>query len=139
LLSCVGCSGSLPWLRGDLANHPTALVGNWVDVEKSTPRDSSIWMLAPNGDDRGLHIARDGVNDPSPHVRRDHYGYWYVRRNDAGEQELCVTRRPSRDAPSCTVFVMSTDSTTSPPRRMLRLAAYTGAHHTGERVLIEWR
>jgi hypothetical protein len=125
----------LPWLRGDVANHPVSLVGEWVDVEKSTPRDTSIWVLAPNGDDGGVRITRDSTRNGEAHVARQHYGYWYVR-GAANATELCVTRRPGRDAPSCSPFQLAIDSSTVPVRRTIRLASYSGAHHSGERILV---
>jgi hypothetical protein len=138
LFAAVGCSGSLPWLRGDIVNHPAALVGEWVDVEKSSPTDSSVWLLEENGYDGGLRITY-GLEHPGMRdISRRQYGYWYVRHTNAGD-ELCVTRRPSRDAPSCTTFEASIDSSVAPPRRMIRLAAYAGQHHTGARVLVERR
>lgn len=136
--SVAACSGSLPWVRGDLANHPAAVVGQWVDVEKSTPADSSFWVLEPNGDDDGVHIVRAAA-DETPRQSRSHYGYWYVRARDSGAMELCVSRRPSRDAPSCTAFVAGIDSAEIPPRRTLRLVSYAGAHHVGQRLLVERR
>ena len=139
LVGAIGaCSGSLPWLRGDLANHPAALVGQWVDVEKSTPADSSFWVLEPNGDDDGIRIL-SGALGSIPRQSRSRYGYWYVRATESSGNELCVSRRPSRDAPTCTRFVASFDSTETPPRRTLRLVSYSGAHHVGERLLVERR
>lgn len=134
------CSGSLPWLRGDLANHPAVLVGQWVDVEKSTPGDSSFWVLRPDGEDDGLRIIRESP-DTTPRLSRSHYGYWYVRAGGAGGEakELCVTKRPSRDAPSCTAFRAGVDSAEDPPRRTIRLTSYAGAHHVGQRLLVERR
>ena len=136
-VAVASCSGTLPWLHGDLANHPALLVGQWVDVQKSTPSDSSIWILLPNGDDQGERIVRDAPGVGSPRVSHSRYGYWYVRRSSSGEQQLCVTRRPSRDAPSCTSFVAFVDSSIAPPRRTIRLLAYTGEHHTSMRLLVE--
>jgi hypothetical protein len=134
----VACSGTrpLPWLRGDLVNHPATLVGEWVDVQKSSLRDTSIWVLAPNGDDGGMRITRDSTGDGKVHVARHHYGYWYVRAAGTGA-ELCVTRRPGRDAPSCSAFEVVIDSGVVPPRRRIRIAAYAGAHHSGERILVQ--
>ena len=139
VLASTACSGTLPWFRGDLANHPPALVGEWVDVQKTTISDSSIWVLKPNGYDGGVRITRSSPSG-RPHIEQYKYGYWYVRR-DAGRdiQELCVSRRPGREAPSCTIFRTMIDSTAMPPRRAIRLAAYAGAHHTGDRLLIERR
>lgn len=133
------CAGTLPWLRGDLANHPPALVGEWVDIEKSSPLDSSFWILGANGDDEGLRITRLRGDERAIHQSRQHYGYWFVRAPMNQPAELCVTKRPSRDAPSCTAFTLGVDSTTRPPRRFARLAAYAGTHHMGERLLVERR
>ena len=138
LLAARGCSGPLPWLRGDIVNHPASLVGEWVDVEKSSPTDSSIWLLDENGYDGGMRVTYDPEHGGAPQISRSQYGYWYVRRRGADE-ELCVTRRPSRDAPSCTAFETTADSSVAPPRRVVRLAAYAGAHHTSARLLVERR
>lgn len=137
-LAPLSCSGTLPWLRGDLTHHPTALVGEWVDVAKSSPRDSSLWVLKPNGYDGGIHITRDSIGDSAPHTARRKYGYWYVRGHGA-LQEFCVNQRPGRDAPSCTRFTIETDSSVVPPRRIIRLSAYAGEHHTSQRVLVDRR
>lgn len=139
LALALSCSGTLPWLRGDLANHPAALVGEWVDVAKSSPLDSSFWILEPDGDDEGLRITRRSGDEGPGHQSRQHYGYWFVRASSNQPAELCVTRRPSRDAPSCTAFALGVDSATRPPRRVARLAAYAGSHHVGERMLVERR
>jgi hypothetical protein len=132
------CS-SLPWWKRDFGNHPAALVGDWVDVEKSSPRDSSFWVLREDGDDDGLRITRTGSGNEAPHVARQHFGYWYVHTASGGAETLCVTRRPGRDPAACTPVETTVDSTVAPPRRVVRLAAYAGAHHTGSRVLVERR
>jgi len=133
-----GCS-SLPWWKRDFGNHPAALVGDWVDVEKSSARDSSFWVLQPNGDDDGLRITRTGSDHEPPHVARQHYGYWYVHTTASGAETLCVTRRPGRDPASCTPVETTLDSSVAPPRRVVRLAAYVGAHHTAPRLFVERR
>ncbi|HKW48817.1 MAG TPA: hypothetical protein VJN70_15310 [Gemmatimonadaceae bacterium] len=138
VLASISCSGSLPWSHGDLANHPAAVIGEWVDVQKTTPRDSSIWVLESNGYDGGMRIRR-APNDENPHIERQRYGYWYVHEETGHAPELCVNRRPGREASACTTFSTSIDSTVVPARRAIRLTAYTGAHHTGERLLVERR
>lgn len=137
-LASAACSGSLPWIHGDLTNHPVAVVGEWVDVQKTTAMDSSIWVLDANGYDGGLRIRRDSIA-AKPHVERQRYGYWYVHEETGHDRELCINRRPGREAPSCTTFSTSIDSTFVPARRAIRLTAYAGAHHTGERLLVERR
>ena len=140
LVLAVACSGTLPWLRGDLANHPAALIGEWVDADKSSPQDSSFWILQPNGDDEGLRITRLPAGaGGAVHWSRQRYGYWFVRTPSNQQAELCVTRRPGRDAPSCTPFTLGVDGAVRPPRRFARLAAYAGSHHTGARLLVERR
>lgn len=136
ILTSAACSGSLPWIHGDLVNHPAFVVGEWVDVQKTTAKDSSIWLLESNGYDGGMRIRRDSTND-KPHVERQRYGYWYVHKEAGHAPELCVNRRPGREAPSCTTFATSIDSTVLPARRVIRLTAYSGTHHTGERLLVE--
>jgi hypothetical protein len=137
-LAPLSCSGTLPWLRGDLTNHPPALIGQWVDLAKSSPSDTSVWVLEPNGYDGGIRITRDSLGDGAPHTVTRKYGYWYVR-GAAASQEFCVNQRPGRNAPSCTRFTMETDSSVVPPRRIIRLSAYAGEHHTSERVLVDRR
>ena len=139
LLFASACSGSAPWVRGELANHPATLVGEWVDVQKTTPSDSSLWVLRADGYDGGVRIRREYGGDQKPHVERQRYGYWYVRQQSGQAPELCINRRPSREAPSCTPFEISADSTVIPARRTIRLTAYAGAHHTGARLLVERR
>lgn len=132
-----GCSGPLPWLHGELTNHPPALVGQWVDVAKSSPGDTSLWVLEPDGYDGGVRLVRDSLGT-TLHTATRKYGYWYVRAAGAA-QEFCVNQRPGRDAPSCTPFEIVTDSSVVPPRRILHLAAYRGQHHTAGRVLVDRR
>ena len=138
VLAPLACSGTLPWIHGDLANHPAIVVGEWVDVQKTTPRDSSIWVLESNGYDGGLRIRRDS-GDSNPHIDRQRYGYWYVHEETGHSPELCINRRPGREAPSCTAFATSLDSTVVPARRAIRLTAYAGEHHTSARLLVERR
>jgi len=137
MMEPLACSSSLPWLRSVFTNHPAALIGEWVDVAKSNPRDTSLWVLEPNGYDGGVRITRE-AGDAEAHTATRKYGYWYVR-GDGDTQEFCVTQRPSRDAPSCTRFRIGVDSSSVPPRRLIRLSAYAGEHHTSERVLVARR
>ena len=139
LIALGGCSGRLPWLHGEWVNHPTALIGQWVDVQKTTATDSSIWVLEPNGDDGGLRVRREANDSGSPHIERRRFGYWYVRGGSGHDQALCVNRHPGRDPSSCTTFESFVDSSFQPPRRAIRLTAYIGEHHTSERLLVERR
>ena len=139
LIAAAGCGGKLPWLRGEWVNHPAALVGQWVDVKKTSAADSSIWVLAPNGEDGGMRITHGSNDNGVAHVERRYYGYWYVRGEPGHDQALCVNRHPGRSPSSCTSFESMVDSTFAPPRRAIRLTAYTGEHHTGQRLLVERR
>lgn len=118
--------------RGGAAD---AVSGEWVDLHKTTARDTMVWVLAPNGDDQLLHIA---VGDQST---RRHFGRWSLA--DAGEgasaRLLCFVRRPGRDAPSCIPFVLDTIPAGKGTLRRLRLRGYVGEQHTSDRELIERR
>ena len=108
-----GAAAALAWLLAscaaiarvdDVRNHPPLLVGEWVDVAKSTPADSSIWVLDARGNDDLLRVRRDsrGV----ARVSRTRYGYWYATV-DGGGTSLCITRRPGRDPALCSTATIA--------------------------------
>ncbi len=113
---------------------PVAVAGQWVDVAKTAPGDTSIWVLAPDGADALLHV-RVGA-DGRARAERRYFGRWSLGTTADGAPALCFVRRPGRDAPSCAAFALDTAGT---PRRRLVLRGYAGQHHTGDRVLIERR
>ena len=115
------------------------LAGQWVDIEKTTPGDTMVWVLEPNGRDDLLRVTIEAA----PHgirrtEHREHYGRWTVGRlsGDSTAPALCFNRRPGRQAPSCSAFTLDTLPDGSGSQRRLRLVAYQGRHHQSDRVLI---
>jgi hypothetical protein len=128
VLLCTAACASLP--------RPAALAGQWADLAHSTPADTSVWILEPSGRDLVVRIVADSAGRnaaPQP------YGRWYVRGadGDSTRRALCITRRPGRDAPTCTRFALDTVMVYGHAVRRLRLLDYQGAHRRGERVLLE--
>lgn len=132
----VACTGvrTAPTLDvpDDSAAHDIA--GEWVDVAKTTPNDSSIWVLANGGDDQSMRLERDNAN--RWHESRHHYGRWRVVHGDDADK-LCVVRRPGRDALSCVRYRLDTVVVDGTHRRHLLLLGYAGEHHTTDRSLVE--
>ena len=124
-------------VAGEQRNHPNAIVGVWVDSVKSSPTDSSFWLLSSSGDDAARRVRRAAA-DSQPHVEQRHFGYWYVHSSltDTAGRSICFTNRPGRSAPTCIPF--SLDSTRSGDRFVRRLVVfgYQGRHSSGARVLI---
>ena len=119
--------------------RPSELAGTWIDVEKTTPSDTSAWLLAPDGADRTMHLKVSTAAGVPPHVARSErlYGAWYLQGSlrDTTGRALCFKRRP-RDGASC--FAFRLDTLAGPPsRRRLTVLGYQGAHHVSARVLVE--
>ncbi|HEY0780144.1 MAG TPA: transporter [Gemmatirosa sp.] len=111
-----------------------AVAGAWIDVAKTAPGDTSVWMLGADGADALVHV-RVGA-DGRAHTDRRYFGRWSLGSAD-GEPALCFVRRPGRDAESCVAFALDTLQTPgAPPRRRLVLRGYAGQHHTSDRVLL---
>ena len=112
--------------------RPAELAGEWIDVARSTPADTFVWLLRPSGEDRTLHI-RGGVSDS----RRS--GSWHVsgRSSDGSRRGLCFSGHPGRSPASCVAFRMDTVSRRGGPQRRLILMGYPGRRHVGERTLLE--
>lgn len=119
-----------------LNSHPPAVVGEWVDSAKTQPRDTSLWVLGPSGEDESRHIVvqPDGALAASP---RQHYGFWYLdgRVSDPANRFLCFSKRPGRSAPTCLAFDLDTVATQLGVRRRLIVHGYQGRHTTSDRVL----
>lgn len=120
------------------------LAGEWVDLAKTTPVDTMVWVLEANGTDRLLRIHVE--TDPDGHVAREEhletYGRWSIGTLDADSTRvaLCVNRRPGRQGASCSPFRLDTLPADRGGRRRLEVAGYQGRHHTSAlRVLIERR
>jgi hypothetical protein len=113
--------------------------GEWIDLAKTTPTDTMIWVLAPGGSDGLLHVGI--VQGPDGQLRRHeerrHYGRWSIGADPEGRPTLCFNRRPGRQPPSCSAFRLDTIPGQDRTRRRLSITAYQGRHHLGERVLLE--
>jgi hypothetical protein len=122
------------------ATPTSAAAGEWIDEKKSTPTDTMVWVLAADGDDALLTIHVDGGGR---RASRKHYGRWSEGRasdaNGGSVPALCFVRRPGRDAPSCDRFTVDSVRTADGMRRRLTVRGYAGAHHSGDRELIERR
>jgi hypothetical protein len=120
--------------------RPDEISRDWIDVEKSTPDDTTLWVLAPDGYDGVAHLqhAPDaaGVERQARHQVK--YGAWYLdgTLGDTAHQAICFSRRIGRFGASCTAFVLDTIMTGSGPTPRLLLRAYHGIHHTRDRLLL---
>ena len=120
--------------------RPSDISREWVDVEKSTPDDTTLWVLGPDGYDGVAHLQRStdssGVARQSRQETR--YGSWYLggTMGDTTQQAICFSRRIGRFGATCTAFVMDTVMSGSVPTPRLLLRAYRGLHHTRDRLLV---
>ena len=114
--------------------HPAAVAGEWVDLKHTTPTDSSIWVLAPNGDDQTVRVTGDERGWTS---KRKHYGRWRLDGDlaDVAGRRLCFVHRPGRQGGACIGFTVDVATTPTGPRRRLVLHGYQGEHTTGDREL----
>jgi hypothetical protein len=126
----------MPVARPD-RRHPDALVGQWIDLRHTSPTDTMVWVLAPNGDDATLEIRIDPAGQRVEKLR--HYGRWRVdgEMSDPVGRRLCFVHRPGRQGGSCIAFRLDTLTTESGTRRHLVLENYRGEHHTQDRELVE--
>lgn len=143
-VSIVGgaCSSAMQ-VGGAVRNHPDALVGTWVDVAKSTPNDTALWILRSTGDDLSQHVVRvrADASDGAAYAMTGatHYGYWFAQGAlaDSAHRAICFTRRPGRSAPTCLAFeldsVRNDDGTL---RRRLLVRGYRGEHHVSDRLFM---
>ena len=120
--------------------RPSQIVGEWIDVAKTSPTDSSIWVLRPNGYDGSLRVRVVADSTGALHAQRKetHYGSWYFdgALGDAAHQALCFSKRVGRFGATCISFSMDTIQTAAGPLPRLLLRGYAGEHHTSDRVLV---
>ena len=120
--------------------RPPEISREWVDVEKSSPEDTTLWVLAPDGYDGVAHLVpsvdSSGVRRQSR--RETRYGSWYLggTMGDSTQQAICFSRRIGRFGATCTNFVLDTVMRESVPTPRLLLRAYRGSHHTRDRLLL---
>jgi hypothetical protein len=139
LLALLIAAACTPAMR-EMRQHPTPLAGDWLDLKKTTARDTSVWRLAPNGDDLTVHVivdAADGSND-AKESRPTWHGIWFLRGTlaDTAARALCFNRRPGRNPTQCAHFALDT---LSDGTRRLRLRGYHGTHEVADRTLVERR
>ena len=133
--ACHGANGS-PGAPAPLVSSPA---GEWIDLHKTTPTDTMLWVLTPSGSDllRTIHLDATGVR----HERQRRYGRWEDRRvadaSGARVPALCFVRRPGRDARSCDRYAIDTVRIDGVTVRRLTVRGYAGTHSTGDRVLLE--
>lgn len=142
LLLLGGACSSAMLLGGEMSHHPPELVGTWVDVAKSTPADTALWILAASGEDASQHLRRDPAADSTGAsfvlTAPRHYGYWFARGtiSDSASRAICFTNRPGRSAPTCLSFAYDSVRAGRLTHRRLLMHSYRGEHRTADRVLV---
>lgn len=132
------CHGAnrIPGAPAPLASSPA---GEWVDLHKTTPTDTMVWVLSPSGNDLSLTVHLDASG--ARHEKQRRYGRWEDGRiadaTGALAPALCFMRRPGRDARSCDRYVLDSVRVDGVTVRRLTVRGYAGAHSTGDRVLLE--
>jgi hypothetical protein len=142
LLLVGGACGTVTRLGGTMRNHPPQLVGTWVDLAKSSPTDTALWILGSAGEDETQHLVR-GTSDTNavalfaPSAPK-HYGYWFAQGEitDSGSRAICFTNRPGRSAPTCLSYALDTVREGGTTHRRLLVHGYRGEHRTSDRVLV---
>ena len=134
----LGCGA----VRNPLAawQQPPEITREWVDVEKSTPDDTTLWVLGPGGYDGIAHLLRSpDAAGVARQVRKEtRYGYWHFEGTlgDSTHQAICFSPRSGRIGATCTLFVLDTAMVASRPTPRLILRAYRGLHHARDRLLV---
>ena len=120
--------------------QPSEITREWVDVDKSTPDDTTLWVLGAGGYDGIAHLQRSADSSGIPRQVRNEtrYGYWHFQGTlgDSAHQAICFSPRSGRIGATCTAFVMDTVLHGMHPTPRLILRAYHGNHHTRDRVLM---
>ena len=133
-----------------LGPAPAAIAGQWVDVARSSPTDTVVWMLQADGLERTLHVHVRTGGDGQPIVATERRArrYWYLAGGlaDRVGRRLCFKAR-ARDGPTCVAFRLDTlahDATAgavgkAATRRTLRRLTIRGGHDdaSGARVYME--
>jgi hypothetical protein len=120
--------------------RPPQLVGEWIDVAKTSPADTSIWVLRADGYDGNAHVqlTTDATGRPTVARSQARYGTWHFEGTlgDSTSQAICFSARPGRFGTTCVRFSMDSiaNGLTIVPRILLR--NYPGQHHTGDRLML---
>lgn len=92
--------------------RPTELVGEWVDVDATTPADTVLWLLRDDGYVGTTHLLVKSAMSGAPTIARKdtRVGQWYLhgKFGDASRQEICYSRRLGRDGATCVRFSVDT-------------------------------
>lgn len=134
-LGCVAGHALLPaW------QQPSDITREWVEVDKSTPDDTTLWVLGAGGYDGVAHLQRSADSSGIARQLRNEkrYGYWHFEGTlgDSAHQAICFSPRSGRMGATCTAFVMDTVLNALRPTPRLTLRAYQGHHHTRDRVFL---
>jgi len=138
LVGATGCASSHLFGRGYA--RPPQLVGEWIDVAKTSRADTSIWVLRADGYDGNAHIqiTTDAAGTPTVAWTQARYGTWHFEGilGDTTRQAICFSPRPGRFGTTCVPFSMDSivEGSTIVPR--IRLRNYPGQHHTSDRLMV---
>jgi hypothetical protein len=121
-------------------DHPRALVGLWVDSLKTSPTDTSIWLLTARGEDISLRIRKPPVV-PKARVEERHYGGWRMAGHltDQAKRAICFTHRPGRSGWTCLPFDLDSAASGTGFVRRLEVYGYKGRQSTSPRVFLEYQ
>jgi hypothetical protein len=125
------------------STRPPQIAGEWVDVAKSTPTDTSLWLLRADGYDGSAHIRVTIDSMGMAHASRTEskYGSWYMTGTlgDSLHESICFSKRVGRFGASCIAFAMDTVGSVAGPLPRLKLHNYRGMHHIADRLLVARR
>jgi hypothetical protein len=120
--------------------RPAQIVGEWVDVEKTSSADSSIWVLRADGYDGSLRlrVVPDSTGAPRFQRKETHYASWYFdgTLGDTAHQAICFSKRVGRFGATCFAFAMDTVRSGTGSHARILLRGYQGEHHTADRILV---
>ena len=138
LVAASGCASWHAFGRGYV--RPPQLVGEWIDVAKTSRADTSIWVLRADGYDGNAHIriTTDATGTPKVAWSQTRYGTWHFEGilGDTTHEAICFSPRPGRFGTTCVPFTMDSiaEGSTIVPRILLR--NYQGQHHTSDRLMV---
>jgi hypothetical protein len=123
--------------------RPASLVGEWIDVARTTTGDTALWVLRGDGYDGSARLLVDTDARGTVTLRRSQTrdASWYLDGElaDSTRRAICFARRIGRDGATCLTFSLDTIQTAAGPRRHLVVHGYRGEHRTGDRELLERR
>ena len=140
LVIAAGCAPGTRWFSA--GPRPIEIAGIWIDAGATTAVDTVAWVLAPNGDDRGLHLKVERDASGGVVVRRDEkkHGFWYLEGalGDTARRAICYKKR-ARNGGTCVHFALDTTREGGILRRRLTVRDFPGEKTPGGHVFIERR